>query len=314
MSIFDAATPAERNKKIFAAILIAVAAVAVLRLFFGGSSATSSGGIAAATATPAAAGRPPAAREEGAARTLLPIRFDRNESPSATQIGRNIFAFYVPPPKPTPAPVFAPTPTPAPPPPLILASVSPSSVYAGTGDFNVEVTGDKFTPNVRVLIDEREMPTRFISAQRLQATVSGPMISLEGQRRVTLRSPDGSLYSNLINLNVSPVPRANYDYIGLIGTVRYNDDIAVLKDKVSGKMINVTRGQVIGDRQWRVTSISDKTVELTHAQIRNVKQVLRYDNQPANDGAAGGAYPRRDNYPPPQQSPPAPAPNETNPQ
>jgi len=55
---------------------------------------------------------------------------------------RNIFVFYEPP-KVIPTIPVTPTPTPTPTPPVLLASLSPASVFARTADFNLEITGDK---------------------------------------------------------------------------------------------------------------------------------------------------------------------------
>ncbi len=94
--------------------------------------------------------------------------------------------------------------TPTPPPPLLLAAVSPSSVYAGTEDFTAEVTGDRFTPAVRITVDGGELPTRFVSPQQLSATMPAAMIANAGARQVIVRSPDGKLYSNETAFNVNP--------------------------------------------------------------------------------------------------------------
>src|SRR2546428_3089855 len=88
---------------------------------------------------------------------LRPINYP-GSSPVVPEARRNVFAFYVPPP---PAPSPPPPPqTPTPTPPVLLAAISPSNVFAGTADFSLDVTGDKFTPAVHVVIDGRELPTR----------------------------------------------------------------------------------------------------------------------------------------------------------
>jgi hypothetical protein len=180
---------------------------------------------------------------------------------------RNIFAFYTPPPKPSPTALSAaalqPTATP---PTLILASVSPINVFARTGDFTIEVTGDKFTPATRINIDGSELPTRFLSPQQLSANVPAALIAAEGGRQITVRSPDGKLFSNAATLNVSPPPAPNYTYIGIIGGPRYNDT-AVVKDKSSNELLNVQRGDVIGGR-FRITSISERELVLTDTSLR----------------------------------------------
>ena len=81
-----------------------------------------------------------------------PYRFGGNADP-----GRNIFAFYEPPPPcpdcPTPVPPTPPIiiPTPTPPFPFELTFVNPQSVFAGTNGTRIEVTGERFTPDARVI-------------------------------------------------------------------------------------------------------------------------------------------------------------------
>ncbi|HVG39217.1 MAG TPA: hypothetical protein VM870_08015 [Pyrinomonadaceae bacterium] len=280
---------AERKKIIIAAALGALALLLVLRVFLSGPGGTPSGNNAARTGgTPPPARTPPNSgksleqlRNDDLRAQARPIVFDDRLSPAPLEAGRNIFAFYVPPPKPTPGPPIVPTPTPAPPPPQILASINPSNVYAGTGDFTIEVVGDKFTPDSRIMIGDQAVATRFINAQSLSGSVSGADISSEGARSVSVRTPDGRLFSNTTTLNVAAPPKAPYTFVALIGGPRY-DDTAVLKEQGSSKLINVTRGQVVGD-QWRVTSISDRELILSHVSIP-IKQRL-----PFVEGARGGA-------------------------
>jgi hypothetical protein len=110
----------------------------------------------------------------------------------------------------------------------------------------LQVGGDKFTPAVRIFIDGRQMQTRFISAQQLATTVAADLIANPGNRRIEVKTADGSLYSNAGNLVVTPPPVPNYSYIGLIGKMRAND-MAVLQDKNSKDLLNVQRGDVVAD-------------------------------------------------------------------
>jgi hypothetical protein len=188
--------------------------------------------------------------------------------PSVAEARRNIFVYYEKPPAPE-APV--PTPTPTPPPPVLLAAVSPSNVYARTDDFTVEVTGDKFTPEVRITVDGRELSTRFLSPQQLSATVPAAMIANAGARQVIVRSPDGKLYSNATMLNVNPPPTPNYTYIGIIGTQR-RLDTAIVQDKGTREVLNMQRGDVLGGR-FRLTSISEKELVLVDTTLK-IKHTL----------------------------------------
>ncbi|MEP6635173.1 MAG: hypothetical protein ABJB97_00510, partial [Acidobacteriota bacterium] len=190
--------------------------------------------------------------------------------PSVPEPKRNIFAYYVKP-TPTPAPVEAPVSTPTPPAPLLLAGMTPANVYARTDDFTLEVSGDKFTPEVRVQVDGRDLATRFISPQQLSALVPAVIIAAPGVRQVTVKSPNGVLYSNMSTLNVSAAPTPNYTYVGIIGTRRYIDT-ALLQDKSNKEILNVQRGDVLGGR-FRMTSISEKEVVLVDTNLK-IKHTL----------------------------------------
>ena len=190
--------------------------------------------------------------------------------PAVGEARRNIFVYYEKPPPPPPP--SEPVQTPTPPPPVLLAAVSPSNVYARTDDFTVEVTGDRFTPEVRITIDGRELPTRFVSPQQLSALVPATVIANAGTRQVIVRSPDGKLYSNSTMLNVSPAPTPNYTYIGIIGDKRRVRDTAILQDKGNREILNVQRGDVVGGR-FRLTSISDTELVLVDMTLK-IKHTL----------------------------------------
>jgi len=183
--------------------------------------------------------------------------------PSVGEARRNIFIYYEkPPPTPTPERPATPAPTP----PMLLAAVSPSNVYARTEAFTLDATGDRFTPAVRITIDGGELPTRFVSSQQLSATVPAAMIANAGARQVTVRSPDGKLFSNETAINVNPAPIPNYTYIGIIGTQR-RQDTAIVQDKGSREILNVQRGDVLGAR-FRLTSISEKEIVLVDTTLK----------------------------------------------
>jgi hypothetical protein len=279
MQLFDPNNPNEKKKMIAAAVLGLVAIIVLGYVFFGGSSKKPTPRPAVnATATPLRAvntssQQPPDAVADDLA-NMQPINYTP-PIPGESEADRNIFAYYVPPPipvKPTP------TPTPTPTPPVMVSTLSPSSVYARTGDFSLQVGGDKFTPAVRIVTDGRVMPTRFLNAQQVATTVTAELIANPGNRRIEVKNADGSLYSNATNLVVTPPPdpRNSYSYVGLIGKPRSND-IAVLQDKNSKDYLNVQRGDVIGGR-FRLTSISDKEIVLIDTTLK-IKHTLAFTTE-----------------------------------
>jgi len=201
---------------------------------------------------------------------------------SAPEVKRNIFAFYVPPPKPSPVPQES-TASPTPPPPLLLASLSPSNVYARSADFKLEVAGDKFTPATKIFIDGRELQTDYISPQQLSANVSASVIATPGSRNVIVRTVDSSIYSNPAMLSVAAPPTPNYLYVGIISPTKRVEDTAIVQDKSNKNILNVHRGDVLSGR-FRVTSISEKELVMmdTNLKIKHTLAMTESDKSLTN--------------------------------
>lgn len=303
MKLFEGKSPAERNKLIAAIVFGVLALALILNMFVDWSGPSSKNKNSNnANARPQAptditalnsGNLPSPAQVRNEVVTGLTPPTPINWTPSsysAPDAGRNIFAFYVAP-SPTPKPV-APE-KPQPPPPLLLASTNPRNVYARTGDFTLEVSGDKFTQTCAIIVDNNPLPTRFINAQQLSATVPASMIANDGARQVKVATPDNTLYSNTMALVVMLPPTPDYLYIGIIGKTHY-DDTAVLKDKNNPKeLLNVQRGDVIGGR-FRVTSISEREIVLTDnsLQIRHTLPFVEVkSSQSAGTRQDGGRPP-----------------------
>ena len=268
MQLFDPNNPNERKKIIAAAALFVVAIAVLGYVFFGGSSkappANKNAAVGPRTVgSPTSKSTPEPSPDASAYLQPLPPA-----PPTVLAMGdasRNIFAFYEPTPRPTVEVRMTPPP-PTPTPPVMISSLSPSTVYARTADFSLEVTGDKFTPAIRVTVDGRELPTRFINSQQLFTTVPAALIANPGARQVMARTNDGKLYSNSITLNVTPPPLPNYNFVGVIIKPRGNDT-AVLQKKGDKELLNVYRGDVLEGR-FRVNSISEREVVLVDTTLK----------------------------------------------
>jgi hypothetical protein len=272
---FDLSKPGEKRKLIVASILGLIAIVFLWWTFFGfGATATPSRPAAqqqqpGRRPNPRAAPEPqptPALNDLVATLALVQLQ---TVIPVVPEARRNIFAFYEPPVVEKVA--STPTPTPTPTPPVLLASVSPGNVYARTADFTLEAAGDKFTPELKIFVDGRELPTKYRSPQQLSATVPAAMISNPGSRQITVRSADGRLYSGVLPLSVAPPPTPNYNYVGIISKPA-RVDLALVQEIGTKAILSVQRGDVLSGR-FRVTSIADKELVMTDTNLK-IKHTL----------------------------------------
>jgi hypothetical protein len=261
------------QKKLILAIGLGIAAILALwwTFFgFGGRTQSKPGNVAAVpVASPRSARTQPQSQATEDASVLTPdqlteINFQFT-TPLVPDARRNVFAYYLPPAPKTPTTPTTPEPTP-PPPPLLLAAISPASVYARTAEFTLDATGDKFTPEVQIVIDGREFPTRYKSPQQLSTNVPAAIIANAGPRQIIIKTSDGKLYSNTLALNVTAPPTPNYTYVGHILKTRRIGDIAILQDKGTKEILNVQRGDLLGGR-FRVTSISERELMLLDTNL-----------------------------------------------
>lgn len=278
MQAIDLTKPGEKKKMIAAAVLGLVALIVLWWVLFGFGGSSNTNTPARATASPAPARNTRPETQPQTAQTVspdvasavmwAPIEYQPSSYNAPDSTGRNIFAYYVPP-KPAPPVVQEPTPTPTPPAPLLLASISPSNVYARSADFKLEIAGDKFTPATKIYFDGRELQTTYTSPQQLSATVSASLIAAPGPRNIVVRTPDNSLYTDPAVLNVAAPPTPNYLYVGIISPTNRIGDVAVVQDKSAGNknVMNVHRGDVLGGR-FRVTSISDKELVMVDTTLK----------------------------------------------
>jgi len=274
MSIFEGKTPSERNKMIAAAVL-GVVSLAALYFAFGGSFFGSSSTSVTVKTSPTPRTNAPVTRGD----TVLPTADEQNFLYQTTPVvyipgranapdpGRNIFAFYEPPPpcrgaecpSPTPtATIPPPTPTPIPTPPIYITA-SPQSVFAGSKGFRLEVSGNEFPADARIYFNQNEMPTTYVNPQRIYTEVPANYITAAGPRQIIVQTPDGTKYSNQVMLNIQPPPKPSLQYIGMIGRIRYNNDTAYFIEAGSDRPVGRRLNDVVGGR-FRLVDISSEEV------------------------------------------------------
>jgi hypothetical protein len=276
MKIFEGKSPAERNKIIAATVLGVMALLALTYtfggMFFGGKKTVSVNISPTPTATISPTGdtqvsKLPTQEQIDLEYVNTPVAYNPG-SFYAPDAGRNIFAFYEPPPptpySPTPIPVPTytepKTPTPTPLPPQIIGMMSPQSVYAGSKSFLLEINGTGFTPDTRIIFNGSELPTTFVSPERVTANIPSNFIAGEGPKYIMTRTPDGKLYSNQIALNVQAPPTPQLQYIGAKLAQRENNNTAYLVEQSKpDKPFTARLNDVVGGR-FRVMSISSAEI------------------------------------------------------
>ncbi len=287
MPLFEGKPPAERYKTIAALALGIIALLFLARMFFGSSTPTrntnTTGRTRTTTTTTSTSTQVAAPLVDDPMQFPQPVVYQPIAT-AAPEAGRNIFTFYEAPVRKTNDAAIAVNvpPPPPPPPPLTLSGVVPGNVFAQTDSFTLAIAGDKFTPETRVYVDSQEVPTTFTNMQQLAAQIPATLIATPGTRQILVRTPDGQLYSNPLSLNVAEPPKPQFTYVGLLGTRHYGNDKAMLKSPTN-EVMQVQRGDVVGGR-FRVTSISDRSVDFMDTQLR-IKHTLPYVD--SRTGAAG---------------------------
>lgn len=293
--------PAERNKLIAAAVLGLVALVALYMAFgrgmFGSSTAkTTTTPTPRPTASPSertAQDRQISAEEQDFIYQTTPVNYSPGAS-YAPDAGRNIFAFYEPPPTPfvppSPSPPVIVPPSPVPTPPILLSFVNPQTVFAGSKGFRLEINGDKFTPEARIYFNQSPMPTVFVNAQRMFTDVPANLIAQEGPKQIIIQTPDGKTYSNQIIFSVQPPPKPTVTYIGMIARKRANNDTAYFTDQGNDKPYAKRLNDIVAGR-FRLINITSDFVEFEDTQLGFKHKVQLNRTPPATTGNVPSPYP-----------------------
>lgn len=300
MNPFAGKSSTERNKMI-AAIVLGVIALVALYLSFGRSFFASSATTVKVSTTPT----PRPGSSSSTRRTEAPSQNDRDLIDSATPInyqpgdytapepGRNIFAFTEPPPcypncpKPPEPMKPTPTPTPTPTPPMRLEFVTPQNIYAGSGSFRLEVNGDRFDPSAKIYFNMAELPTQFVSPQKLVANVPASMISSAGSATVIAQTPDGTKYSEQVMIDVQAPPKPQFQFIGAKLAARGNNDTGYFTEPGKQTPTIARLGDVVGGR-FRLISISRTEAVFQDVSLPFKHPVKLYDPPPGSTSSPSG--------------------------
>jgi hypothetical protein len=309
MAILENTTKAERNK-IIAAIVLGILAIISLFLAFGGSITGRSQPLTKPTPTPT---RTPntAARQTDPNNVRMPEQETQDLISQTTPIvyqpgsfdapdpGRNIFAFYEPPPPcrpgidcptptPTPLPIITPTPTPE----IFVTFLSPQTTYAGSKGFRLQVAGERFDPSSRIYFGQSELPTTFLNPQMLTADVPANFIANEGPRQIIVRTPDGRKHSNQMMFSVQAPPKPNFQYIGMIARKLANNDTAYFMEPGKQTPTAARLNDILGNNRFRVVSIAADQAILQDVNL-GFRHSLPIQQPPAGTPVVGAGPPGR---------------------
>lgn len=84
-----------------------------------------------------------------------------------------------------------------------VTSLSPSSVAAGSATFKLLVNGSGFKSDDIVQFDGTALPTEFISATQLAATITAAQVATDGEKLITVTRKDGSGTSAPLTLTIT---------------------------------------------------------------------------------------------------------------
>ena len=308
MNLFEGKSPAERNKNIAALVLGVCAVLALGYTFFGNPFGAKKKITVTVNATPTPKSSPNATSETASMPnddaingiyTTTPVDYNPGKF-YAPDAGRNIFAFYEPPPptpwQPTPIPpikVEPPvTPVPTPTPEYLVGFITPQSVYAGSKTFRLEINGDRFTPNSLIFLNGSQLPTTFVSPQKLVADVPSNYISGAGQIYIIVRSGDGKAYSNQVALNIQAPPVPQFQYVGMIARQKFNNDTAYFQEPGKPTPFGARLNDVVGGR-FRLASISANETVFEDVNLGFKHRLALF--RPATGQTADGTNPNQNN-------------------
>jgi hypothetical protein len=155
----------------------------------------------------------------------------------------------------------------------MLQSVSPQNVVAGTPrQVTVTVTAQKIPEDPQIFFDGRAKPTKRINESQLTTPMEPNEYAFARNINVEVKSQSDPIKnnSNTIPLIIQPAPEPQFRYIGRLG------ESAVFEITATKEIKRLTRGGVL-QGVWRIDSITDAGVDITHTQYEIKRRVALQD-------------------------------------
>ena len=148
----------------------------------------------------------------------------------------------------------------------MITSLSPTTVSAGSVALQLAVTGSGFASGAIVSANLTTLPTTFVSATQLTATVSANLLAVPGTVSITVLS--GGQVSNAQSITVTPRASANLPRIGVLAQVAAGGgwDTQIY-------LTNSTSGTLSAALSFYSDSGAALTLPLTSAQQGNMQNV-----------------------------------------
>jgi len=83
-------------------------------------------------------------------------------------------------------------------------SITPAVAKEGAQSVTLQIDGIRFSPKTVVRIENRDLPTQFVSATKLTATVEAPLLQKPGSYALYVVNPGAGGASNDVYLFVNP--------------------------------------------------------------------------------------------------------------
>ena len=199
---------------------------------------------------------------------LTPLDLSFTQASASAEVDKergSIFGYWIKPPDPPPIP--------PPPPPIQLTGVNPAGAVAGTPrKVTLTIFGNKMPEDAQVYFEGNPKASRRAGENQLAIDLEPGEYAYARNIGIEVKgkSDPAKMNSNIITFNVQAAPEPQFRYIGRLG------DQGIFDLPATKEVKRLTRGELIGG-QWRIDSITDQAVELTHTQYEIKRRVPMTD-------------------------------------